>query len=469
MQLDGYSGCGSRQGRLATCHAGADDRDPRAFAAKSWVYRADARVVLHARQRSTGPPIVSYYEVMQQRAALARLFLIFLAALTTATAYAQFPQRASRAVYVGAALNVTGDGGAQAGDRTTPPLGAAATPANVRDGDNEPLILDLTLYDDGFAYGRLMLPRRGLVIAGAGSLQQGSELRLIFDTYGALSSTWQADLAHDAVTTGDPDLRSALAETQTGVMASFSGRRDMEFGSEGRSITGALAFTGEAGSVLNTELRRFAQYSTWEFGQGRIHASYTSPHLRFGGEALNDLLESGGRQRVENFVEEGRRYAADGVLGWAWEQQEYVTLEGLAGSYLSLLNTIYSYTGGAHPNTFFESYLFELRPSGVTALDVDDLFRPDSNWLSRLSPLILSDLERQDAAWVTQGQVAELTRDDLATFTLGPTGLTFHFAPYAMGPYVQGAFHVTVDYGQLVGLAPAGGALEQFARGMAAR
>ena len=401
---------------------------------------------------------------MRTLAVLPRLALVIgLAALTSTPAYAQFSSMASRAVYVGSALNIT-----TAGSATRVQADDAATAPPVL-GDSEPLILDLTLYDDGFAFGRLMLPRRGQVIAGSGTLQGGSELRLIFDRPGALPSTWQADFAHDAATSDDPDLRSTLAATQTGVLASFSGRRDMEFGAEGRTIKGALAFTGEGEGVINAELRRFAQYSTWSFAQGRINAGYTYPHIRPGGEGVNELLEGAGRRRVERFVDEGRRYAAEGILGWAWEQQEYVTLEGLAGSYLSMLNTIYSYTGGAHPNTFFESYLYEVRPSGVTALSVDDLFRADSNWLGRLTPLILADLESQDAAWVTQGQVVELTRQDLATFTLGPTGLTFHFSPYAMGPYVQGSFTVTVDYGQLVGLAPAGGALEQFARGAAVR
>src|SRR5690606_1085398 len=217
--------------------------------------------------------------------------------------------------------------------------------------------------------------------------------------------------------------------------------------------------------VLSLELRRSAEYATWELAQGRISASFTSPHWLAASSPVNALLEAEGLGRLEDFVREGRKYDADGILGWGWEMHEYVTLEGAAGSFLSLLSHTYVYTGGAHPNTFFGSYLLEVRPSGVTTLRIQDLFRSDATWLSRLTPLILEDLARQEAAWVTQGDVTELTVNDLSSFTLSADGLTFYFAPYAMGPYVQGPFEVTLAYDTLLGLAPAGGVLEAFGTG----
>src|SRR5690606_39012194 len=231
---------------------------------------------------------------MPTLAVLSRLVLaIGLAALASAPAFAQFSEMSSRTVYVGSALNVSaGREAPQA--RPTDTAGAAPAAASAASG-NEPVILDLTLYDDGFAYGRLLLPRRGQLVEGAGRLQGGVELRLTFDRPGAVPSTWQADFAHDAATTRDPDLLATLAETQTGVIASFSGRRDMDFGAEGRSIKGAVAFTGESPGTINVELRRFAQYSTWSFGQGRIHAGYTSPHLGSSPEAVAAVLEERGR------------------------------------------------------------------------------------------------------------------------------------------------------------------------------
>ncbi|HET8985328.1 MAG TPA: DUF3298 domain-containing protein [Trueperaceae bacterium] len=353
-------------------------------------------------------------------------------------AFGQVDVTASRTVYLGTVLNTT-----------VPPSNAGPTPAR------ESVILDLTLFDDGFAYGRLILPRRGVVIAGGGSLRNDSDLRLVFRPEApGMYAGWAASFAHEPT--------DGATVPQPGVVASFSGYRDFAFGEEGTLITGALAFSSDPTRVLNLELHRRAEYATWELAQGRIRSSFTSPYWLDADSQVSEFLETGGRTRIDDFVREGRRFGADGMLGWGWEMHEYVTLEGAARSYLSLLNHAYVYTGGAHPNTFFGSYLLEVRPSGVSVLGIQDLFRADSTWLRRLTPLVLQDLARQGAQWVTQGDVTELTVNDLAAFTLSADGLTFYFSPYAMGPYVQGPFEVTLPFEALLGLAPAGGPLEAF-------
>lgn len=386
------------------------------------------------------------YTVAMRRLGIhpAALALALTALLAASAASAQDAAAVSRTVYFGSVLN---------------PTAAVAAATSSR----EPVILDLTLFADGFAYGRLMLPRRALVVAGGGSLRDTNDLRLVFrQEVPGLYGAWAAEFAHQPP-------GSTPATPAPDVVASFSGYRDYSFGSEGTLITGALAFSNEPTKVLNLELHRRAAYATWSFEQGRVSASFTAPYWYTAGSSVNDLLESTGRQRAYGFVAEGRAFDASGMLGWSWEMDEYVSLEGASGAYLSLLSHTNVYTGGAHPNTYFGSQLLEVRPSGVTELKVADLFRSDSTWLRRLTPLVLEKLAAQGAAWVTQGDVSTLTVNDLSVFTLAADGLTFYFAPYAMGPYVQGSFEVTIPYDQLLGLAPAGGALEAFATATPAR
>ena len=372
---------------------------------------------------------------------ICRLTLV-LSAILLPLAAAQADDDASRSIYFGSVLNPSPNLAVR---------GVAAARATV--------ILDLTIYDDGFAYGRLIVPARREVLAGAGSLRNGSELRLVFrQEPPGMYAGWAAQFAHGPA-------EGATPASQPGVAASFSGYRDYSFGAEGTLITGALALATEPNRVLNLDLRRIAEYASWQLGQGRIRASFTSPYWLAADSPVGDYLEAAGRARIDDFVNEGRRFVANDMLGWGWEMHEYVTLEGAAASYLSLLNHAYVYTGGAHPNTFFASYLLEVRPSGLTLLGINDLFRADSSWLKRLTPLILEDLARQEAAWVTQGDVTELTPIDVSTFTLSADGMTFYFAPYAMGPYVQGSFEVTLPFEALLGLAPAGGVLEAFGTG----
>src|SRR5690606_21864569 len=96
------------------------------------------------------------------------VLLVGLVATFSTSAFAQVT-RATRSLYLGSILNVTSTGN------------APEAPAATAGGRNEPMVLDLALYPGGFAYGRLSLPPRGLVVAGSGTLQQGTELRLVFN------------------------------------------------------------------------------------------------------------------------------------------------------------------------------------------------------------------------------------------------------------------------------------------------
>jgi len=77
-----------------------------------------------------------------------RALLLVVSVLVASVAFGQPEQPASRTIYFGSVLNPS-------------TVSAAAAAAQPR----ESVILDLTLYDDGFAYGKLILPRRGLVVA----------------------------------------------------------------------------------------------------------------------------------------------------------------------------------------------------------------------------------------------------------------------------------------------------------------
>ncbi len=210
-------------------------------------------------------------------------------------------------------------------------------------------------------------------------------------------------------------------------------------------------------------LERVAQYAYASLSEGRIDASYAYPRFLQGPRALNELLERAAADRLASFVEEGRAIVDEGNgLGWGWTQEESVELMATAGPYMSLLTGFYYYLGGAHPNSHTESLLVEVEGDDVRVLALSELFAGGAPWLERMDELVLPDLAAQEASWVTSGEVTELTAQDLAAFTLGPDGLTFHFAPYHMGPYVQGAFRVTLPYEAVADLAAPDGALAAF-------
>ena len=63
----------------------------------------------------------------------------------------------------------------------------------------------------------------------------------------------------------------------------------------------------------------------------------------------------------------------------------------------------------------------------------------------------------QQAAWVLDGSVKELSESELQVFLLSPSGLQFILAPYQVGPWVEGSFTVLLSLEELDGLLDADG------------
>lgn len=123
----------------------------------------------------------------------------------------------------------------------------------------------------------------------------------------------------------------------------------------------------------------------------------------------------------------------------------------LTRSVLSLLETRYIYTGGAHPNTDYRSLTFRRVGEHAARVTLPNLFRDGAPYRRVLLSEVTRKLRARRAAWIVDGSVT-LKERDLGVFTLTTRGLEFVFAPYAVGPYVQGAFFVTVPYDGLKNL-----------------
>lgn len=122
----------------------------------------------------------------------------------------------------------------------------------------------------------------------------------------------------------------------------------------------------------------------------------------------------------------------------------------------------WSYEGGAHGFAATDGKSFFL---------VGDTHRPvawnhlvDADRLAELSALCLEELEEQGAEWVTSGELDALDREALSAFSLSPAGVTFHFAPYLVGPYAQGTFEVLVPWRRMLDLMPASSPVRGAAR-----
>ncbi len=295
---------------------------------------------------------------------------------------------------------------------------------------NQPAVLELAL-QGGKASGRLLLDARALTLDARGTVDTSGKVHLTLVDHG-----------------GNP-------------RGSLSGSRSSAPNDDGRTFAGRLHLSGDTRAL---RLQRVAQFVDVDLRQGPIHVSLRYPSFAGGPlAALDPVLEPAAWASATTFIDQGRRAQAAHELFHGWERITTTRVQGLAGPFVSLLSETYAYTGGAHGNHVYATHTWRLGTPAPRALQLSDLFRPNAPYLARLVPLVLADLEAQDATWVVDGQVSTLHAADLALFSLTPAGLSFTFPPYAMGPYVQGAFTVVVPYARVLDLALPEGALHAFA------
>mgnify|MGYP000617893958 FL=1 len=112
------------------------------------------------------------------------------------------------------------------------------------------------------------------------------------------------------------------------------------------------------------------------------------------------------------------------------------------------------YTGGAHPNSFYETLVFNLATGKEEKLA--DLFVPGVDYLKTLSDLSIAELTRRndlvdftDSNWITDG--AGPKADNFAASYLSDSGLVVIFGPYQVAAYAAGPSEVVIPYSALQG------------------
>lgn len=115
-----------------------------------------------------------------------------------------------------------------------------------------------------------------------------------------------------------------------------------------------------------------------------------------------------------------------------------------------ILFDTYSYQGGAHPNTRFDTLMMTVEDGEFKEVQLKNVFIRPSEIEKTLSPLIVERLIAK--GWANDQpdrRKRVFTAGDLLYFTVSARGLTVYFEPYAIGAYAEGAFVVTVPWDDL--------------------
>lgn len=118
-------------------------------------------------------------------------------------------------------------------------------------------------------------------------------------------------------------------------------------------------------------------------------------------------------------------------------------------SVVSVLFNIYTYTGGAHPNTYFKTFTFDLESEVMYTLT--GLFQMDMHPNEILAPIVRAELQETLADFPDFIEMGTEPYpegypqvDNYANWVLTEDSLVIYFPPYQVAPYVAGPQQVSI-------------------------
>jgi peptidoglycan-N-acetylglucosamine deacetylase len=224
---------------------------------------------------------------------------------------------------------------------------------------------------------------------------------------------------------------AALCALSVGISAVWAGGDDPCMPKGGTMVDGKCLLTTEARVTVDYPL---------ELGQNEVVASTIDPFIQ---SARDNFFQIIG----DTFIPATGPYELD------------ITYEEVKHSdtLVSLVFTVYEFTGGAHGNTITQTYLFDLQNG--TTLTLDDLFTDTAAALEVINPLVEADISAKlgdmlDAQWLQDG--TGTNPNNYQSFALDGANLIFYFPPYQVAPYAAGTQTVSIPLSQLSSvLAPA--------------
>jgi hypothetical protein len=223
-------------------------------------------------------------------------------------------------------------------------------------------------------------------------------------------------------------------------------------------IVGTLAFTERApGTRIDTSLFR-----TETVTEKTRHATIEVAYPRLEGyvdtvaqAAFNQEMHD----RVMRRVAEFKKNLLDAEQGWdpsfrPWYMySDYKVYPGAYGRFSVVMGGGED-TGGAHPNPYYDTLVFDLATHKV--LQLEDVFASGVDYAAFLSTTCLEDLRKRHANEIyDMGDLlmsgAGPTKENFQTFYLSDAGLVILFPPYHVAPYAAGPIEVLIPYASLKG------------------
>ncbi|MGP9811819.1 PdaC/SigV domain-containing protein [Rhodopseudomonas sp. NSM] len=185
--------------------------------------------------------------------------------------------------------------------------------------------------------------------------------------------------------------------------------------------------------------------------------------IRADPKLAENCLAEGKKWIAENRTEAEQEFKSDPELfrNGAWTYERSYTVSSLvADRYVSIVRTDYSYTGGAHPNTDINTILWD-KAQGKR-ISIRPFFTETADGGPAMKAMVtgvLASLKTEKKARGADDSDTDYVKSiapnllKIGAVTLTPSteagksaGLTFHYPPYAVGAYAEGAYNAYVPW-----------------------
>lgn len=196
----------------------------------------------------------------------------------------------------------------------------------------------------------------------------------------------------------------------------------------------------------------------------RDTAKATIIYPLFQDKVINELVErriaatidvdrqyQGYKDIVQSFIAEfelDKKKYPDQRFMWFMQMDQKVVTN--SKNIISVLNTYFSYRGGAHPNTVYISY--NIKPETASFLSIDSLLKPGARpALDSLAESIFRKNEKLAPGQSLEGDYF-FENDKFAlpqTFNVTKSGLKFTYSPYEIKAYAAGKTELLIPFSEL--------------------
>lgn len=239
-----------------------------------------------------------------------------------------------------------------------------------------------------------------------------------------------------------------------GVVGRFKGQFDADGNYAG------VWQSAEGKRSLPFKLRRIATLEPWARQTPRYRVASTAPALTSKSPfhaAVNARLSREAAKRVDATAAEFEKTLKDSDERMPWESLRRAEVLHADEGLVSVLESLYLFTGGAHGNHEYLPRVFAWRDGKLKEVSNAEMVSA-KDW-PKVRTMVEEDLKRQGASWPEQ-----IGKTKLEEMILNPTaaGLVFTFPPYVAGSYAEGTYSVCIPYTKIEKLIPASSPLRRL-------